>query len=132
MSFTISVAVRSQLSPPKGFTYIKPCVVKDTVEAPNLQLLAYATEQHIKCGNITKSGSITKSGAITKNVPTRIVYELYPPKRKRERWFCQFIKNTDDKTFFGRWCIANSSTILDVQYAKPVVFEWSTVKCRAH
>jgi hypothetical protein len=68
MSFTISVAVRSQLSPPKGFTYIKPCVVKDTVEAPNLQLLAYATEQHIKCGNITKSGSITKSGAITKKV----------------------------------------------------------------
>jgi len=128
MTIPMSIAFRSPISPPPSVGYDKPCQVRveDKVQAPRLQLLADVAEQRIKCGGITKSGSITKS------VPLLIVYELYPPKRKRERWFCQFIKNIDDKTFLGRWYIANSTTSLDGRYAKPVVFEWCTVKCRVH
>jgi hypothetical protein len=127
MSIAMSIAVRSPISPPTGFCYKKPCVVKDvvkdTVKAPNLRVLAAAADRFKKCGRVIKKK--------TTLFPTEVVYELYPPKRKRERWFCQFINYIDDKTFLGFWFVANSQTILDKKnFPEPTVFEWRTVKKR--
>jgi glycosidase len=80
---------------------------------------------------------IQKLGSVVAKPPKRKktkrffphVYELYPPdNNKNERWFCQFIKNIDDKTFLGRWCLADRPRVLDRQFKLPVVFEWCTVK----
>ncbi len=82
---------------------------------------------------------IQKLGSVVAKPPKRKkpkkcfphVYELYPPdNNKNERWFCQFIKNIDDKTFLGRWYRVNSTTELDILYPKPIVFRWCTVKRR--
>ena len=114
-------AYRSELSPPSWF--IKPTLTKvsEEVRAPNLHVLATAAYRLLKCGGVAKK---TKP-------KIRVAYELYTPDDiSDERWFCQFIKNIDDKTFLGRWYLANSASVLDKKYARPVVFEWNTVKRR--
>ena len=123
------VAIRSVPSPPPGYiTKMAPKVaptVLDDVKVPNLQMLAAAVYHLQKC-----RGVVFKKKAKPK---VSVVYELYPPDDiSDERWYCHFIKNIDGKTFFGRWCLANSSTKLDRKYTRPVVFEWCTVKCRVH
>ena len=122
MSIAMSIAFRSPISPPTGFCYKKPCVVKDVVKAPTLCMLAAAAYRFKKCGRVIK-----KKTTLFPTFPTEVVYELFPPKRKRERWFCRFIENIDDKTFLGRWYIANSTTVLDKQHPQAEVFEWRTV-----
>lgn len=112
-------AIRSVLSPPVGFTYNRLCNAKTV--APNLQVLAAAAYSLLKYRVITK-----------KKTKVRIVYEVFTPDNVNQRWFCQFVKNINDKTFLGRWCLENNTNILDRKYARPVVFEWSTVKCRVH
>jgi len=110
-----AVAFRSVRSPPQGYI---------TKEAPNLQVLAAAAYRLLKCGGVAKNNTKSK---------LRVVYELYPPDDvSNEKWFCHFIKNIDSNTFLGRWCLANSTFVLDRKYARPVVFEWCTVKCRVH
>ena len=118
-------AIRSVPSPPPGYIKKPAPKVVDYVKAPNLRVLATAAYRLQKCGGVTKK----KSKNTTKS-KVRVVYELYPPHyvKKNERWFCQFIKNIDDNTFLGRWYLANSTTVLDTMYAKPVVFEWCTVR----
>lgn len=115
-----SVAFRSVPSPPPWF--LKPRCQR--VKAQNLQVLAAAAYRLQKCGGIAKN---------TKKSKVRVAYELYTPDDiSDERWFCHFIKNIDSKTFLGRWCLTNSTSVLDTKYARPVVFEWCTVKCRVH
>jgi hypothetical protein len=114
-----SVAFRSVLSPPSGYITKMAPKVLDSVKALNLQVLATAAYRFLKCGGVAKKKAKSKVCA---------VYELYPPNDvKNERWFCKFIKNIDDKTFLGRWCLANSTTVLDKKYARPVVLEWCSV-----
>ena len=116
----ITVAFRSAPSSPSGdVPKIAPKVVDD-VKAPNLRVLATAAYRLQKYGGVTKNTTKSK---------VRVVYELYPPHyvKKNERWFCQFIKKVDDKTFLGRWFLANSTTVLDKKYARPVVLEWCSV-----
>ena len=123
MSIVETIAFRSPISPPKDFSFVKPDKVKDTVKAPNLSMLAAAAYRFKICGGVAKNK--------TTPTPTKVVYELYPPKRKRERWFCQFVNYIDDKTFLGFWFVANSQTILDKKnFPEPTVFEWRTVKKR--
>ena len=119
-----TVAFRSAPSPPSGYVpKIAPKVV-DGIKAPNLQVLAAAAFRLLKCRGVAKNNAKSKG---------RAVYELFPPDDIcDERWFCQFIKNIDDKTFLGRWYLANSASVLDTRYAKPVVLEWCSVKCRVH
>ena len=117
----LSVAFRSVPSPPPEYVpKIAPKVV-DGKKAPNLQVLAAAAYRLLKCGGVAKK---TKP-------KVRVAYELYTPDDiSDERWYCHFIKNIDGKTFLGRWCLANSTSVLDRKYARPVVFEWCTVKRR--
>jgi len=118
------IAFRSVPSTPSRFIKKIHLTKMDKVLAPNLHVLAAAAYRLLECGGIAKSSPKTK---------VYVAYELYPPENvKNERWFCHFIKNIDDKTFLGRWCMANSSSVKDGRYAKPVVFEWRTVKCRTH
>ena len=117
-------AFRSVRSPPPGYVPKIPPKVVDDGKAPNLRVLAEAAYRLQKCGGVAKIKAKSK---------LRVVYELYPPDDvKNERWFCQFIKNIDDNTFLGRWYLANSASVLDTRYAKPVVLEWCSVKCRVH
>ncbi len=116
-------AVRSVFSPPPGYIKKSALKVVDDVKAPNLQVLAAAAYRTITCGGVAKMNSTPAS--------SRVVYELYPPKKKKhERWFCLFIEDVDDKTFRGRWYLANSTTELDRQYPKTVVFRRCAVKSR--
>ncbi len=117
----LSVAFRSVPSPPPWF--IKP-TYQTRVQAPNLQVLAAAAYRLQKCGDVLFKKTKPK---------VRVAYELYTPDDiSDERWYCHFIKNIDGKTFLGRWCLANSASVLDRKYTRPVVFEWCTVKCRVH
>jgi len=119
-----AVAFRSVRSPPQGYITKEAPKVLDGVKAPNLQVLAAAAPRLLKCGGVAKNNTKSK---------LRVVYELYPPDDvSNEKWFCHFIKNIDSNTFLGRWCLANSTSVLDRKYARPVVFEWCTVKCRVH
>ncbi len=109
-------AIRSVLSPPVGFTHNQNSYTK--MVTPNLQVLAAAAYSLLKYRVITKR-KIPKT-------KVRIVYEVYTPDNVNQRWFCQFVKNINDETFLGRWCLENSTNILDRKYPRPVVFEWCT------
>jgi hypothetical protein len=116
------LAVRSSCVPLAGYIIKPASKVVDKVNAPNLLVLS-AAYRTITCGGIAKNNSTP--------VSTKVVYEIYPPKHKEhERWFCQFIEDVDDKTFLGRWYLANSTTELDKLYPKPKVFRRCTVKRR--